>query len=188
MNQPSFSSRRILRPVRPWFIWLSLTAALVINLMPLGRAPILPDWVALVLCFWCVREPLRVGMVAGFVLGLLMDVGYGSLMGQHALAYVLLAYAAGTLSRRILWFGPLQQSLHVLPMLVGTQAGDAAGQAGRRCRLSGPHLLRRQRDRHAAVASDQLPAAVAAVPPREQGRKPADLNMRRCLRTARHPI
>ena len=121
MNQPSFSSRRILRPVRPWFIWLSLTAALVINLMPLGRAPILPDWVALVLCFWCVREPLRVGMVAGFVLGLLMDVGYGSLMGQHALAYVLLAYAAGTLSRRILWFGPLQQSLHVLPMLVGTQ-------------------------------------------------------------------
>lgn len=121
MNQPSFSSRRILRPVRPWFIWLSLLAALVINLMPLGRAPMLPDWVALVLCFWCVREPLRVGMVAGFVLGLLMDVGYGSLMGQHALAYVLLAYAAGTLSRRILWFGPLQQSLHVLPMLIGTQ-------------------------------------------------------------------
>jgi rod shape-determining protein MreD len=121
MNQPSFSSRRILRPVRPWFIWLSLTAALVINLMPLGRAPILPDWVALVLCFWCVREPLRVGMAAAFVLGLLMDIGYGSLMGQHALAYVLLAYAAGALSRRILWFGPLQQSLHVLPMLVGTQ-------------------------------------------------------------------
>jgi len=34
---------------------------------------------------------------------------------------VLLAYTAGTFSRRILWFGPLQQSLHVLPMLVGTQ-------------------------------------------------------------------
>lgn len=121
MNQPSFSSRRILRPVRPWFIWLSLIAALLLNLMPLGRAPLLPDWVALVLCFWCVREPLRVGMGAAFVLGLTMDVGYGSLMGQHALAYVLLAYTAGTFSRRILWFGPLQQSLHVLPMLVGTQ-------------------------------------------------------------------
>jgi rod shape-determining protein MreD len=121
MNQPSFSSRRILRPVRPWFIWLSLLAALLLNLMPLGRTPMLPDWVALALCFWCVREPLRIGMGAGFAFGLMMDVGYGSLMGQHALAYVLLAYIAGTFSRRILWFGPLQQSLHVLPMLVGTQ-------------------------------------------------------------------
>ncbi|MDP2868222.1 rod shape-determining protein MreD [Methyloversatilis sp.] len=121
MNQPSFSSRRILRPVRPWFIWLSMLVALLLNLMPLGRTPMLPDWVALVLCFWCVREPLRAGMGAGFVFGLLMDIGYGSLMGQHALAYVLLAYTAGTFSRRILWFGPLQQSLHVLPMLVGTQ-------------------------------------------------------------------
>ncbi|WP_018412494.1 rod shape-determining protein MreD [Methyloversatilis thermotolerans] len=119
MNQPTFSSRRILRPVRPWFIWLSLLLALLVNLMPLGRAFWLPDWVALVLCFWCVREPLRVGMGAGFVFGLAMDIGYGSLMGQHALAYVLLAYAATSLSRRILWFGPLQQSLHVLPMLFG---------------------------------------------------------------------
>lgn len=133
MNQPSFSSRRILCPVRPWFIWLSLLVALVVNLMPLGRAFWLPDWVALVLCFWCVREPLRVGMGSAFVMGVVMDVGYGSLMGQHALAYVLLAYAATTFSRRILWFGPLRQSLHVLPMLVGAQcvmllvrlAGDA---------------------------------------------------------------
>ena len=102
MNQPSFSSRRILRPVRPWFIWLSLACALLLNLMPLGRTPVLPDWVALALCFWCVREPQRAGMGTAFVLGLAMDVGYGSLMGQHALAYVLLAYAAGTFSRRIL--------------------------------------------------------------------------------------
>ena len=102
MNQPSFSSRRILRPVRPWFVWLSLLVALLLNLMPLGRAFWLPDWVALVLCFWCVREPLRVGMGSAFVMGVVMDVGYGSLMGQHALAYVLLAYAATTFSRRIL--------------------------------------------------------------------------------------
>lgn len=121
MNQPSFSSRRILRPVSPWFIAFSLLCALLVNLMPLGRAFWLPDWLALVLCFWCVREPLRVGMGTAFALGIVMDVGYGSLMGQHALAYVLLAYAATTFSRRVLWFGPLRQSLHVLPMLVGAQ-------------------------------------------------------------------
>ena len=43
-------------------------------------------------------------------------------MGQHALAYVLLAYAANELSRRVLWFPPVEQgSLHVLPLLFMSQ-------------------------------------------------------------------
>jgi rod shape-determining protein MreD len=40
---------------------------------------------------------------------------------QHALAYVILAYGASVLSRRILWFPLLQQALHVLPLLFITQ-------------------------------------------------------------------
>lgn len=122
MMQPTNSSRRILLPVKGWFIYLSLTLALFLNLLPLGRITGVPDWVALVLAFWCVREPLKIGMAAGFVLGLIMDVADASLLGQHALAYVVLAYGAATLSRRILWFPLLQQALHVLPLLVGAQA------------------------------------------------------------------
>ena len=60
-------------------------------------------------------------MGAGFLFGLLMDVANASVMGQHAMAYVLLAFAAGGLSRRILWFPLGQQALHVLPLLLGTQ-------------------------------------------------------------------
>jgi rod shape-determining protein MreD len=48
-------------------------------------------------------------------------VADGSLLGQHALSYVLLAFAAGGLSRRILWFPLGQQALHVLPILLGAQ-------------------------------------------------------------------
>jgi len=95
--------------------------ALFLNLMPLGRLPGVPDWVALTLAFWCIHQPLKVSMGAAFLLGLLMDVADASLMGQHALAYVLLAFAAGGLSRRILWFPLLQQALQVLPLLLGTQ-------------------------------------------------------------------
>ena len=124
MNQPSFSSRRILRPVRPWFIWLSLLVALVLNLMPLGRAFWLPDWVALVLCFWCVREPLRVGMGSAFVMGVVMDVGYGSLMGQHALAYTVMTFLAIAIHRRLLWFPVTSQAFHVLPLLVAAHVLD----------------------------------------------------------------
>jgi len=120
-SQPTHSSRRILLPVKNWFITLTLLLALMLNLIPFGRIPGIPDWVALVLAFWCVHQPQRAGMTTGFVLGLIMDVANGSIMGQHSLAYVVLAFAAGGLSRRILWFPLSQQALHVLPMFVGMQ-------------------------------------------------------------------
>ncbi len=119
--QPTQSSRRILLPARNWFIFLTLSLALFANLVPLGRFPGVPDWVALALTFWCIHQPLKVSMGAAFVLGLIMDVADASIMGQHALAYVLLAFAANGLSRRILWFPLLEQALQVLPLLLGAQ-------------------------------------------------------------------
>jgi len=119
--QPTFHSSRILLPVRPWFIAASLFAALLLNFLPTSDWPWMPDWVALVLVFWSIREPRRVGMGAGFLLGLIMDVADASLLGQHALAYVLVAYAGAAISRRILWFPLAQQALHVLPLLLVVQ-------------------------------------------------------------------
>ena len=119
--QPTHSSNRILLPVKGWFIFLTLIAAIFFDMIPVGRLPVLPDFVALTLAFWCVREPLRVGMSAAFLLGVAMDVSSGSVMGQHSLAYVLLSFAAGGLSKRILWFPLAQQALHILPLLLGTQ-------------------------------------------------------------------
>lgn len=120
--QSTHRSNRILQPARSWFIYGSLLLALCLNYIPTGRLPGLPDWIALVLAFWCVREPQRVGMAAAFVFGVLVDIGQGAAMGQHAMAYVVLAYLAGSLSRRMLWFSSMQQSLHVLPMLLVAQA------------------------------------------------------------------
>lgn len=119
--QPTFSSSRILLPVRPWFVVFSLLVALLLNFLPTSAWPWVPDWVALVLVFWSIREPRRVGMGAGFLLGVAMDVADVSLLGQHALAYVLASYAAAYLSRRVLWFPLAQQALHVLPLLLLVQ-------------------------------------------------------------------
>lgn len=119
--QPTHSSNRILLPVRNWFILATLLLALFLNLIPFGRFPGIPDWVAVVLAFWCIHQPLRVGMGAAFVLGLVMDVADGGALGQHALAYVVVAFAAGSLSRRILWFPLGQQALQILPLLLGSQ-------------------------------------------------------------------
>ena len=123
--QPTFSSSRILLPVRPWFIFFSLIVAALLNFLPTAHWPGMPDWVALVLCFWSVREFRKVGMGWGFMLGLLMDVADGAVLGQHCFAYVALAYTAASLSRRILWFPLLQQALQIMPLLLATQVLQA---------------------------------------------------------------
>lgn len=116
--QPTNRSQRILQPVKLWYLYLSLFVAFGLTLIPTGHLPGVPDWMALVLAFWCVREPLRVSLGTGFAFGLLVDVGHGAALGQHALAYVLLAYGANALSRRVLWFSPFEQALHILPLLL----------------------------------------------------------------------
>jgi rod shape-determining protein MreD len=119
---PAGGAREVLLlPVNPWFIALSLLMALLIDFLPLGRLAWMPDLVALTLVFWNVHQPRRVGMAVAFVLGLAVDVQQGSVLGQHALAYTVLSYFAITLHRRLLWFPPLQQALHVLPLFVATR-------------------------------------------------------------------
>jgi rod shape-determining protein MreD len=115
-------SNRLLRPSRPWFVYMSLFIALLLDYVPFGHHAGIPSWAALVLVFWCIREPTYIGMGAGFLLGILLDIGKGAPMGEHALAYVLLALIANGLSRRIMWFPSLLQALHVLPILLVAQA------------------------------------------------------------------
>jgi rod shape-determining protein MreD len=108
------SSDQLLLPVNPLFIIITLLLAFGVNVLPLGRAPWLPDWVALILAFWSVHQPRRVGLGVAFALGLAMDVHQGALLGQHALAYTLLSYFAILMHRRLLWFSLPKQALQVL--------------------------------------------------------------------------
>jgi rod shape-determining protein MreD len=109
----------LLLPAKPLFIVLTLLLALAFNMMPIGRSPWLPDMLALTLAFWSVHQPRRVGVGLSFFFGLAMDVHQGSLLGQHGLAYTLLAFAAIALHRRLLWFPPLQQAAQMLGLFVG---------------------------------------------------------------------
>ena len=114
-------SQRILSPVRAGYIALTFAVALLFNLLPWRDVVGLPDMVALVLTFWCVHEPRRTGIGIAWLMGLLMDAGNGALLGQHAFAYAVLAFAAISLHRRILWFSLWRQAAHVLPLLLASQ-------------------------------------------------------------------
>ncbi len=134
-------AEEILRPARPWFIVATLIAGLLANLVPLTAVALAlrPDFLALVLLYWCIQEPRYVGVGIAWCVGLVMDVGDATLFGQHALAYALLAYAAEYFRRRVLRFPAV-----------------AAGGAGRGAALpvrgaGAPHPRRRRR---AAAALD----------------------------------
>ncbi len=112
---------QLLLPVNPVFLWFTLVAALAINMLPFGRQPWIPDLLALVIVFWSVRQPTRVGLGAFFLFGLCMDVQQSALLGQHALSYSVLGYFAITAHRRLLWYRVLSQAVLVLPLLVLSQ-------------------------------------------------------------------
>ena len=114
--------QQLLLPANPLFIWFSLLVALLINLLPLGRTPWVPDVLALVLVFWSVHQPLRVSIGVAFFFGLAMDVHQTALLGQHALAYTALSYLAIMIHRRLLWFSVPSQAVQVLPIFVAAHA------------------------------------------------------------------
>jgi rod shape-determining protein MreD len=119
-------SDQLLLPVNPMFIGLSLLLALALEILPIGRHAASPDLLALVLVFWIVHQPQRVGVGLGFVFGLLIDVHEGAVLGQHALAYTLLAFFAVSIHRRLLWFPVMSQALQILPLFAAAHGVSLA--------------------------------------------------------------
>ena len=112
--------QQLLLPANPLFIWGTLLMAvlcdMLMNIGLSGRTPWLPDLLSVVVVFWTVHQPQRVGVGSAFVLGLLMDVHQGALLGQNALAYGVLSFFAITIQRRLLWFHVSLQALQVIPL------------------------------------------------------------------------
>lgn len=113
-------AKEILLPARRTFILLSIAAALFLNLLPYPHwiLAIKPDFAALVVLYWCIHQPRKVGFTTAFVAGILMDVIDGVLLGQHALAYSVLAYAGIVLHKRIQMLSMRDQIYHVIALIL----------------------------------------------------------------------
>lgn len=124
MQARDFSPQEILLPVSNSFIVGTFIAALLVNLLPWSGwwLYVKPDFVALVVLYWCIQQPRKVGFASAWLLGILMDVAEGSLFGQHALAYSVLAFAGIVLHRRVLMFTLGSQMLHVIVLLLMNDA------------------------------------------------------------------
>ncbi|MBI3344708.1 MAG: rod shape-determining protein MreD [Gammaproteobacteria bacterium] len=106
-----------------WVIALSLVSALLLTLLPMPAAAQVyrPEWVALVLIYWCLAVPERVGVGIAWVMGILLDVINGALLGQHALALAVVAYIAIKLHRQARLFPVWQQAFMVMLLIIMEQ-------------------------------------------------------------------
>ena len=110
----------IVRSTGGWVVAGSFLLAFLATSIPLSGwvGWFWPDWVAMVLIYWCLALPYRIGIGTGWLVGLLVDVGRGALLGQHTLAFATLAYLTLQTHRRIRVFTPWQQAFSVLVFLL----------------------------------------------------------------------
>lgn len=96
-----------------WVILVSFIIAFLLTTIPLPGwlADWRPAWVVMMVIYWCIVLPERVGVAIAWVLGLLLDVYTGTLLGQNALGLSLIAYLTLRLHKQIRIFPPLQQSV-----------------------------------------------------------------------------
>ena len=103
-----------------WLVQLTFLLALYLQALPMPDEVLYwrPAWLNLVLIFWALALPQRVGIVQGFVWGLLLDLIEGTLLGHNALVMALLGFLCNRFYQRIRMYSMLKQSLLVF-FLVG---------------------------------------------------------------------
>ena len=101
-------------------IFLSMVAALLLLVLPLPEwaQPFRPQWPALVLIYWSMALPQRVGVGSAWLLGFTADLLTESLLGLHALGFSLIAFIVLKLYRQIRVFPLWQQATGVLLLLL----------------------------------------------------------------------
>ncbi len=108
------SRRRTKAPVVVIFLTFVLAFSLNLINYPEWMRHAEPDWVLLVLFYWCLAVPDRVGVGLGWLAGLALDILYYALLGQHAMAKAFVAFVAIVEYRHIRLYALWEQCIVVL--------------------------------------------------------------------------
>jgi len=105
-------------------IILTILVALLLSELPLPSiiAPFQPEWVILVLIYWAMALPERLGVGTAWFIGLLVDVMRDTLLGQYALAFAITIFIVVRLYQRVRNF-PLRQQIITIFFLMIIHTG-----------------------------------------------------------------
>ncbi len=103
-----------------WVILLTLVLAMLLSVMHLPAAMpdwliwLRPNWLVLVLFYWVMALPHRLGLIAAWMIGLFADVLHGELLGVNALALACITYITWSFYERLRMYTGAQQALVLL--------------------------------------------------------------------------
>ena len=108
------------RSAQAWVFIGSISLAFLLQLMPLPQALLLlkPWWIALVLIYWSIETPDRVGLGFAFLIGMCGDLLSGQLLGEQGLRLVVMSFIVLRFRSRLRFFPISQQALAVLGLLL----------------------------------------------------------------------
>ena len=103
-----------------FLVVLSIIVALVITVLPIPiwALPFWPEWTILVVIYWCLASPHKFNLKFAWIAGLLMDLIKSSLLGQHALSYLLVAYICAHIHQRLRVYPLFQQAIAIGGLLL----------------------------------------------------------------------
>ena len=102
-----------------WVIVLSFFLAYLLAIVPFPEWAMnyRPEWVPMVLIYWVMALPYRVGIGSAWCAGLILDILKGSVLGLNAIGLVIVAYVTSSIHLRFRMFSSIQQSGLVLVLL-----------------------------------------------------------------------
>ena len=103
-----------------WVYSGSIALALLLSLLPLpvSMGPLKPFWLGIVVIYWALESPERMGLGRAFALGIAGDLLTGGLLGEQSLRLVAIAFIVLRLRSRMRFFPMMQQSLAVAALLM----------------------------------------------------------------------
>ena len=110
-----------------WVLPVSILVAILLGLVPLPAPlqPLRPYWLALVLAYWLLEAPDRVGLGVSFIIGLVADLAFGGLLGEQALRLVVLAFILERFRARLRFFPMSQQAMTMGVLLLNDRVINA---------------------------------------------------------------
>ena len=102
----------------PYYVWISIVLVWLASLLPWRNWDGAPDLLLVVLTFWGAHGAGGVGLVAAFIFGFLMDVHDTTVLGSHAITYVLTMYLVFKIRKTMLNFEVIGQMVYMLPIFL----------------------------------------------------------------------
>ena len=107
------------RPVRSWRAYFALFVALALEIAPIPDSlqAFRPPFMTMVLVYWIMMWPQRIGLGTAFLCGIALDILHGQLLGQNAITLTIVGYLTLNFHLQIRIFPLWQLTTAVLALL-----------------------------------------------------------------------